>query len=128
MDFTETYTITFEGDHLRAEIEAEKSIAWAQQFWGDIVEACKKHNSYNVLGLSYSMTPMPFLDAYDHIQMFRELGIDSKYRIAYVELNPQAVEIVRYVSDAFFNRGIPARLFDTEDEARAWLFGDEDRQ
>ena len=124
----ENYTITLRSDHVRADIEAEKSIEWATRFWGDIVEACKTHDCYSVLGISRSLTPMPFLDAYDHIQLFRDLGIDSRYRIAYVELNPQAVEIVKYVGDALFNRGLPGRVFATEDEAARWLFEDRDER
>lgn len=120
----ENYTISFQGDHMRADIEAEKSIAWARQFWGDMVEACKENNCYDILGLSYSIKPVSFLDARDHIQLFRDLGIDSTYRIAWVELNPEAVEIVRYISDALFNRGLPGELFPGEEEARAWLLDD----
>ena len=128
MDMAENYTIAYEGDHIRATTRAEKSIAWARKFWGDTVEACHQHSCYDVLGVSYSLTPMPFLDAYEHIQLFRDLGIDSKYRIAWVELNPQAVEIVRYVGDALFNRGLPGEVFSTEEAARAWLLGGGKRQ
>ena len=124
----ENYTITFLGDHIRADIEAEKNISWARRFWSDMVAACNKNGCYNILGISYSITPMPFLDAYEHIHLFRELGIDSKYRIAYVELNPQASDIVKYIGDALFNRGLPGEVFTTEEAARAWLFGSENRR
>lgn len=123
----ENYTISFEGDHIRAFAEAEKNIDWSRRFWRDVVDACERHDCYDFLGVSNSLTPMPFLDAHEHIQLFRDLGIDSRFRIAWVELNPEAVNIAKYASDALFNRGLPGEVFDTEEEARAWLFGDDVR-
>jgi len=118
----ESTTITFEGDHIRAESRAEKSIEWARIFWSAVVEACKEHDCYSVLGSSESLTVMPVLDGYEHINLFRDLGIDSKYRIAWVELNAAAHDTVKFVDTALFNRGLPGRLFSSEAEAREWLF------
>lgn len=120
---TDTMTITFEGDHIRAESRAEKSIEWARKLWTAIVEACEANDCYKILGISESLTVMPILDGFDHVELFRELGINTKYRIAWVELNPEAVKTVKFVDAALFNRMLPGRSFKTEDEARKWLFG-----
>ena len=116
-------TITFEGDHIRAESRGVKTIAWAREFWSAIVEACEKYDCYKVLGISESTTVMPIMDGFDHVALFRELGINTKYRIAWVELNPEAVKTVRFVDAALFNRLLPGRAFETQEVARDWLFG-----
>jgi hypothetical protein len=120
---TGTMKITFEGDHIRAESRSEKSIEWSRELWTAIVEACVENDCYKVLGISESLTVMPIMDGFDHVELFRELGINTKYRIAWVELNPDALKTVRFVDAALFNRLLPGRLFMTEEEARKWLFG-----
>jgi hypothetical protein len=116
-------TITFEGDHIRAESRGVKTIAWARGFWTAVVESCEKNDCFKVLGISESLTVMPIIDGFDHVALFRELGINTKYRIAWVELNPEAVKTVRFVDAALFNRLLPGRTFETEEDARNWLFG-----
>jgi hypothetical protein len=120
---TGTMKITFEGDHIRAESRSAKSIEWSREFWPAVVEACVKNDCYKVLGISESLTIMPIMDGFDHVELFRELGINTKYRIAWVELNPDALKTVRFVDAALFNRLLPGRLFKTEEEAKKWLFG-----
>ena len=117
------FTITFHGDHIRADIRAHKNYQWAERFWTAIRDACEVHQCYDVLGISESLSVMPFPDGFDHIKLFRELGLDKRYRIAYVELNPEAVETVSFVATALFNRGLPGTYFSTEAEAREWLLG-----
>ena len=120
---TDTMTIKFEGDHVRAESRSEKTIDWARKFWSAVVKECEENDCYKVLGISESLTVMPIMDGFDHIELFRELGINTKYRIAWVELNPEAVKTVRFVDAALFNRMLPGRAFKTEEEAKKWLFG-----
>lgn len=115
--------ITFEGDHIRAESRAEKSIEWSRDLWSSIVDACKKHDCYKVLGISESITVIPISDGFDHVELFRELGISTKYRIAWVELNPDAIKTVKFVDAALFNRLLPGRVFSDEEKALAWLLG-----
>jgi len=121
---TNSMTISFEGDHVRAESYGEKSLAWSKKLFAAIVEACEANDCYRVLGIAESTKPVTILEGFDHVALFRELGISTKYRIAWVELNPSAVKTVRFVDAALFNRLLPGRVFLTEDDAKAWLFGD----
>jgi len=121
---TNAMTITFEEDHIRAESRAEKSITWSRKFWTAVAEVCVENDCYKVLGISESLTVMPIQDGFDHVALFRELGINTKYRIAWIELNPAAIKTVRFVDAALFNRMLPGRLFKTEEEARKWLHSD----
>jgi hypothetical protein len=119
-----TMNITFDGNHIRAESKGDKSLAWSRQLFSAIVGACEANNCFRVLGISESTKPVSIIEGFEHIELFRELGINTKYRIAWVELNPAAVKTVKFVDAALFNRMLPGRLFPTEEEARAWLFGE----
>ena len=123
---SEFTVIKFEGDYVKAESRTNKTIEWARQFWSEVVETCEANDCYNVLGVSESLTVMPFFDGFEHIDLFRDLGIDAKYRIAWVELNTEALDTVKFVDTALFNRGLPGRLFPSETEARKWLLGETD--
>lgn len=46
------------------------------------------------------------------------------YRIAWVEHNEDAKDIVDFIETVLLNRGLPGRAFDSEEEAREWLLGD----
>ena len=121
---TNRMTISFEGDHIRAESYGEKSMEWSRKLFASIVEACEKHDCYRVLGVAESTKAVTILEGFDHVNLFRELGISTKYRIAWVELNPSAIKTVRFVDAALFNRLLPGRVFSSEEEAKSWLFGD----
>lgn len=118
-----TFTFTFEGDHIRAQSCSEKTIDWSRLFFTALVETCEANDCYKVLSISESLTTMPIMDGFDVVALFRELGINTKYRIAWVELNPDSVKTLKFIDAALFNRLLPGRLLKTEDEARKWLFG-----
>ena len=119
-------TITFAGDHVEVVTKSHKDIAYARELWRNIVETCQKHDCYNVLGLSYAENPMPILDGYAHAEMFRELDVTGRYRIAWVEHDPVARENTDFVETVLFNRGLPGRSFATQAEARDWLLNHAD--
>ncbi|MDH3613723.1 MAG: hypothetical protein OEU90_10325 [Gammaproteobacteria bacterium] len=87
---------------------------------------CKKHDCYFVLGVSNAPEPMPTMDGYEHAELFLELEIDGKYRIAFAELNDDARDATPFVETVMINRGLPDRAFCTEEEARQWLFSESD--
>ena len=120
---TDTKTITFEGDHIRVVSRGEKSIEWSRELWPAIVEVCEANDCYRILGISESLTVMPIMDGFDHVELFRKLGINTKYRIAWVDLNPDSIKTLRFMDAALFNRLLPGRLFETEEDARKWLLG-----
>lgn len=122
---TNTMTISVEGDHIRVESYGEKTPAFARHVFTAIVEACKANDCYRVLGIGESTKALTILEGFDLTALFRELGISTKYRIAWVELNPAAVKTIRFIDAALFNRLLPGRVFRTEEEAKTWLFGDQ---
>lgn len=120
------FTVTFQGDHIRIDSVAERSIDYARALWTEVAEMCKKHDCYFVLGVSNAPGPMPTIDGFEHAELFRELEIHGKYRIAFAELNDDARDATLFVETVLFNRGLPGRAFGTEEEARQWLFSESD--
>lgn len=121
------FTVTFQGDHVRIDSVAERNIGYSRALWTEVVEMCKKHDCYFVLGVSNAPGPMPIIDGYEHAELFRELEIRGKFTIAFAELSEEAREATLFVETVLFNRGFPGKVFCTEEEARQWLLSEIDR-
>ena len=79
---------------------------------------------YLVLGLANTTKPLQTIEAYDHAKIFTQLGITQKYRIAWVELNPDAYDTTHFIETVLKNRGLPSHLFTDVSQAKEWLLGD----
>jgi hypothetical protein len=120
------FEIVFKNQYVAVTSTGRKHIETSRSLFKALRDACEAHDCYRVLGIGESSEPMAISDAYDHADLFNEIGIDSRFRIAWVELNPVAKEPVRFIEDVLFNRSLPGRVFDNVDEARAWLLADAD--
>ena len=118
------FEIVFKDCHLEVRSSGQKYIDYSRRLFTAIHDACNAHDCYRVLRIGNSTEPMQISDAYDHADMFKDVGIDSRFRIAWVELNPAAKEPIRFIEDVLVNRSLPGRVFDTVDEAREWLLSD----
>jgi len=120
------FTVSFQGDHIRIDTVAERNIDYARALWTEVVETCRKHDCFFVLAVSNAPGPMPTTDGFDHAELFRELEIFGKYRIAFAELSDDARDATLFVETVLFNRGLSGKVFCTEEEARQWLFSESD--
>lgn len=118
--------ISFEGDHVLVQADGDKDYGYIERLWREVATACEQHDCFNVLGLAKTTTPIEAVDGYDLQSLYRQYGIDQRYRIAWVELNEDARSVLEFVETVLVNRGLPGRLFETEAEARAWLFDNVD--
>lgn len=92
------------------------------QMWKDIVAACGRHRCLAILGLSDMEQPIKLADAIDHQAIFLEAGVTIDHRIAWVQLNPEAVRMNILIESMLLNRGlVNGRVFTNEVEARNWL-------
>ena len=119
-----SYAIIFNGRYVEVMSAGRKSIAFARRLFTAISKACDNHECYRVLGIGASEDALPTSDAFDHAELFSELGIDNRYRIAWVETNPEARSSIKFVEDVLYNRGLPGRLFNSIEDARRWLVED----
>lgn len=118
-----TLEISFEGDHILVISDGDKDYRHMDRVWREMAAACEQHDCYNVLGIANTSTPVEAVDGYDLPVLFRELNIDQKYRIAWVEKNEDSRDVVAFVQTVLANRGLPGLLFETEEQAKEWLLG-----
>lgn len=115
--------VTFEGDHILVRADGDKDFLYLERLWRDVAAACEKYNCFNVLGIANTTTPVEAVEGYETPALFQQFGIAQHYRIAWVENNDDARDMIEFISAVLANRGLPGRLFDTESEARQWLLG-----
>jgi hypothetical protein len=116
-------TVTFEGDHVRVLADGDKDMEFAENLWAQVSSLCEKENCYDVLGVARTSTPLEAMDAYEYARLYRKLGIDARYRIAWVELESHASDIASFIDTVLSDRGYSDRIFPTEEAAREWLLG-----
>jgi len=127
------FTVTFQGNHVRIDTNAEKNLEYATALWTEVLKVCDKHGCYDVLSVSDAPGPMPAFDGLGHADLFRELQIDGRFRIAWAELNNDARDATRFTETVLYNRGLSTgniEVFETEEAARTWLLsnsGDENK-
>ncbi len=115
------YSVTYNGRYVEIISVGRKSIEHSRRMYIDVVSVCRKHDCFKLLGVSLSQVPLSITDAYDHAELFRELGIGARYKLAWVEMNRDAVEPLEFAEDVLYNRGLPGKLFGTVEAARDWL-------
>lgn len=115
--------VSFENNHVLVIADGDKDYHFMDRMWRQVAATCEEHNCFNVLGLANTTTPLEAVEGYETAALFQELNIDQRYRIAWVEMNEDARDIVDFIQTVLENRGLPGRVFDTEAEAREWLFG-----
>lgn len=117
--------VVFKGDYVEARSTGDKSYQSAVMLWHEIIKVCDQHHCYKVLGIGESTRPMPVMDAMNHEKLFRDFSINRKYKIAWVELNKDAVGSVRFLETVLLNRGmLNGKLFADVEEAKQWLLED----
>jgi hypothetical protein len=120
---TAQIVITHEGNYIKVLSNGEKSFQFAERLWTEVRNACRKHQCYDVLGVAETSVPMETFDALEIADLFERLEIGEKYRIAWVELNPEAYRTVFFMESVLSNRGLPGRVFLQVEEAKNWLLG-----
>jgi len=116
-------TITHEGTFIKVLSNGEKNYQFAVDLWTAIHDACLKYQCFNVLGIADTTVPVDTYDALEIADLFEQLEIDGKFRIAWVELNPRAYKTTFFIESVLSNRGLPSRVFLEIDEAKNWLLG-----
>lgn len=99
----------------------EDSYSESLEMLRKVAAFCRQHDCFNILGVQ-DMTPLDPKDAYDHQKIFEKVGITSKYRIAWVEKDPETRQMLELAAAAI-RHGIKVdtRIFADVSEAKAWL-------
>lgn len=115
-------SVTFKEGYIEAHSKGDKSYQTAVTLWQEITRVCDEHRCYRVLGIGESTTAMPTMDAMQHPQLFEDFAVTRKYKIAWVELNKNAVGSIKFLETVLLNRGLlNGKLFPSVEEAKLWL-------
>ena len=115
--------VTFEGKFLRVRVTVEDDYQTSMEFFTKLAGPCAEYNCRNILVISDSI-PLAMMDAYDHAKIIKEAGFTIKHCLAWVEMNPKAREMDKFIETVVVNRGlIQVWLFSDESEARTWFLG-----
>lgn len=116
------YTIEHVGSTIEVRVTGVPDRTSLAQMWTDIVAASREFQCLSVLGLSDMDQPLKIADAIDHQAIFLEAGVTIDHRIAWVQMNPEALAMTQIAESVLLNRGLAnGRLFTNELEARNWL-------
>lgn len=118
-------SVTFEGDHVLVRTAGEKDYSVVEEIWAKVSRVCEKHQCFNVLGVADTSRPIEAVESYEIPGVFREYNIDQRYRVAWVELNPEGVDVIDLAASILAHRDLPGKLFPSVEEAREWLLGDD---
>ena len=113
--------VTFRGDYVEARSIGDKSYQTAQILWAEISRVCDEHSCYRVLGIAESTRQMPVMDSINHEELFRQLGVTPKYKIAWTESNRDEFKKLKDLETILVNRGYRGKVFTDVAEARNWL-------
>jgi hypothetical protein len=113
--------ITFEGNYVQIISEGEKSFETSLELWPRAIKVCKENNCFKVLGIATSVKAPSITDSYKHGELFHNFKIDFRFKIAWVELNPDEVENIKFLEDVLKNRGMNVKLFKDVKSAKTWL-------
>lgn len=119
------FEVNYVGDYVEVISNGRKPLSFSRKLWAEIVRVCEANDCYRVLGIGDTTEPPTTLDGFDHAELFRELGVSGRYRVAWYEKNEAARPSYEFIDDVLYNRSLPGRLFDTLEEAKEWLLSDE---
>jgi len=65
------------------------------------------------------------MDSMDHAKLFSDFSMTRKYKNAWVELNREAVDSVKFLELVLLNRGLlNGKLWHDVDKAKDWLLAE----
>ena len=116
------FEVTFAGDYVKVRSEGEKNFDVATKVWTAVSKTCEAHQCFKVLGISRSTIPISTIEGFSLYELFRDLGITAKYRIAWVEFDPEATKNLHFAETVLQNRiSSRIRVFSNLEEAQNWL-------
>ena len=86
-----------------------------------IVEYCRKADIYRVLVVLDLSGRLTAIDSLDIVTQSRDYGWDFNFKLAFVDLNEESAEDVRFTETVAVNRSYTVKAFTDENEGLEWL-------
>lgn len=89
-----------------------------------IVEFCRQSDVYRVMVVLELSGRLSAVDSYEIVDQSREYGWDHNFRLAFVAMDDDSAEDVKFTETIAVNRAYAVRQFTDETEAEAWLLAE----
>ncbi len=111
--------------YIHVRLKADNNFETSKKLWNEIYDLCKKNNLNKILIISNS-EPLNIMPAFEHHKLIKDIGFTFDYIVAWVEKNPNTIEVDKFIENVLVNRSIiNAKLFSEESEAISWLLKSE---
>jgi len=95
----------------------------ALSVWSRVAEVCRAKQIDRILGIYNITGRLPTPAAHAIAYNPARFGWSRRFKLALVDLNEESRQDVLYVEDVAVSSGYKVRVFDNEQEAKAWLLG-----
>lgn len=120
------YKINFRKTYIEVISEGDKDKQASAQLWKEVIKACEKHQCFKVLGISHSNNAFSSQETYDIVDHMRSLGIDGRFKIAWTESNPEALQKFNMIESIIHSKmKLPSFIFSNVEEALSWLLSED---
>jgi hypothetical protein len=117
--------VTFKDKYVEIISNGEKSYQSSLRLWATALKVCTENKCFKVLGIANSSKAPSTIDSYKHAELLHNFNVDFKYKIAWVELNPEEFEGIKFLENVLYNRGLNVKLFEAVETAKDWLLREE---
>lgn len=119
------YIIYDKGEFIQVHANGAKTLAFTTAMWHEVVKRCKANKVFKILGIALTSDPLSENEAVGLLPVFKELGLDKNYKIAWVELNPEFYDVILFSEQLLASNGVDAKFFYEVSNAQAWLLKDQ---
>jgi hypothetical protein len=118
-------SITEHKDYLRVQMSGKRNSSQEPEdsirAWTQITEACDKANLDRILVVSNITGRLETLAPLDIARSHESFGWSKHFKMAFVSFDEESWNDISFAETVGVNRGFFVKLFDNEQDAKAWL-------
>lgn len=121
------YKIDYQDDAevLRVEITGVRSnddlTSCEKKAWREVAKIAREKNLAKILVISNATGRYPTWDAYQINSSLEECGIQREWKIAFVNLDQDSFQEVKFAETVAVNRGFNVSVFNKQENALKWI-------
>jgi hypothetical protein len=114
-------------DYIRVEISGKRipgnEVDDAVSVWSHVAEVCRAKEKNQILGIYNVTGRLPIRAAHTIAYDPARFGYSKHFKLALVNLREESLQDFLFVEDVAVSSGYRVRVFEQEEEAKAWLLG-----
>lgn len=114
-------------DHIRVDVSGDRSagdaVGNADRVGKQVLKVCQTSGISQVLLVARLTGHASAIDIFEIVTGSEKYGWNHDIKLAFVDLNSESIDDVRFMETVAFNRAYRVRVFDNEAEASQWLLG-----